>query len=277
MYLQPVSHQVCTNLRHRYKAPEDVQSPFGLDQKDKSGFRVQVMTTKETARKWNGRTGVDEVASHLYDDIISLRLLPGTKMSEVEVAARFGVSRQPVREAFNRLSNLDLLLIRPQKATEVKRFSVKAIEKARFVRAAVEAEVLRRAARFCDKADAAALDENIKRQRDLLKAGDYDGFGALDYEFHALLCSIAKVDYAFEVISSEKEKVDRLCVLSLSKEDRMPELINDHERIAAMIKAGDGEQAVAEGMLHLSRLDSTIEMIKARSAHFFEADDPAEQ
>ncbi|QCO55879.1 GntR family transcriptional regulator [Pseudorhodobacter turbinis] len=227
---------------------------------------------KHTAKapKWDGRTGVDEVANHLYDDIISLRLLPGTKMSEVEIASRFGVSRQPVREAFSRLANLDLLLIRPQKATEVKRFSTQAIEKSRFIRAAVEAEVLRRAARLCDKEGAAALDASLEQQRALLTTGEYGDFSALDYQFHALLCEIAGVEYAFEVICSEKAKVDRLCVLGLSKEDRMPELIEDHARIVAMIKAHDAEKAVAEGMLHLSRLDSTIEHIKTNNAHFFD-------
>ncbi|KKK71856.1 hypothetical protein LCGC14_2909720, partial [marine sediment metagenome] len=70
---------------------------------------------------WDRRTGVDVVANHLYEEITSLRLLPGAKISEAEIAARFGVSRQPVRDAFSRLENLDLLLIRPQKATEVKR------------------------------------------------------------------------------------------------------------------------------------------------------------
>ncbi len=231
------------------------------------------MTTKPMTPKWDGRTGVDEVASQLYDDIVSLRLLPGAKMSEVEIATRFGVSRQPVREAFSRLSNLDLLLIRPQKATEVKRFSMKAIEKARFVRAAVEAEVLRRAARLCDKNGAAVLDASLKRQRALLKSGDIENFGPLDYEFHELLCQIAGVGFAFDVISSEKAKVDRLCILGLSEEDRMPALIEDHERIVAMIKAGDAEKAVDEGMLHLRRLDSTIERIKANNVHFFEVDD----
>ena len=49
---------------------------------------------------------------------------PGAKLSEVEVARRIGVSRQPVREAFNRLATMDLLLIRPQKSTRVRGFSM---------------------------------------------------------------------------------------------------------------------------------------------------------
>ncbi|MFL4470930.1 FCD domain-containing protein [Tateyamaria armeniaca] len=69
---------------------------------------------------------------------------------------------------------------------------------------------------------------------------------------------------------AEKSKVDRLCTLSLSKVDRVPELIDDHRAIAEAVKAHDAEQAVACGMRHLSRLDRTIEQISATNASYFE-------
>ena len=70
-----------------------------------------------------------------------MQLEPGAKISEAEIAAQFGISRQPVRDAFRRLENRRLLLIRPQRATEVRRFSMRQIEKARFIRSAIEKEV----------------------------------------------------------------------------------------------------------------------------------------
>ena len=220
------------------------------------------------------RTTVDEIFEHLFDEISSLRLRPGDRISEAEIASRFGVSRQPVRDAFTRLANLDLLLIRPQRATEVKRFSIREIEKSRFVRAAVEAEVLRCAAR--NGAGSAAvsrtLDACLKRQEGAIAKSDYQRFGELDYEFHQTLCELAGVDFAFEVISTEKAKVDRLCNLGLAKEDRMPQLLDDHRAIAAAILDGDEDRAVAAGMEHLSRLDSTIAAIEATNAHYFEPD-----
>jgi DNA-binding GntR family transcriptional regulator len=165
---------------------------------------------------------------------------------------------------------MDLLLIRPQKATEVKRFSIREMNKSRFVRAAIEAEVLRRAAAQCDRADAKRLDDCLERQAEMVAKSDYKTFGALDYEFHKTLCEIAGVDFAFEVISSEKSKVDRLCLLGLAKEDRMPELLNDHREIAKHIKEGAPELAVKAGMDHLGRLDATIETISTHHADYFD-------
>ncbi|SDJ54822.1 GntR family transcriptional regulator [Aliiruegeria lutimaris] len=216
------------------------------------------------------RPRVDDIFDYLHEEILSLRLMPGEKISEAEMAARFGVSRQPVRDAFSRLANLDLLMIRPQRATEVKRFSAREIEKARFVRAAIETEVLRRAAKNCDARGAALLDNALADQEKAMADKDVDGFGALDYEFHRTLCQIANVEYAFDVIMTEKAKVDRLCMLGLSKEQRMPELVADHREIADAVKRNDPERAVEVGMLHLSRLDETIEHLSQTAAHFFE-------
>lgn len=224
----------------------------------------------EAARLNERRTSVDEVFDYLHNEIVSLGLRPGDKISEADIASRFGISRQPVRDAFSRLANLDLLLIRPQRATEVKRFSMREIEKSRFVRAAIENEVLRRAAARCDGIGAARLDASLEEQQRAIDARDVDGFGVLDYEFHKTLCDIAGVDFAFDVIMSEKAKVDRLCVLGLSKETRLAALLEDHREIADAVKAHDPDKAIAAAMIHLSRLDETIQRITESNASYFE-------
>ena len=219
------------------------------------------------------RTSVDEIFDYLNDEILSLRLLPGDKLSEAEVATRFGVSRQPVRDAFSRLAIKDLIVIRPQRATVVKRFSAREITKSRFVRSAIEKEVLRRAATLCTAAHADQLKAALAEQTRAVTGGKVDTFGKLDYDFHKLICDIANADFAFDVIQAEKSKVDRLCVLGLSKEDRMPELLRDHSAIADAIIANDADSAVEWGMKHLSRLDETIESIRKKNANYFEPDE----
>ena len=220
------------------------------------------------------RTSVDAVFDYLHEEILSLNLRPGDKISEAEIAAQFGVSRQPVRDAFSRLANEDLLLIRPQRATEVKRFSMREIKKSRFVRTAVEKEVLLCASLHCDASGAAVLDAAIAEQEEAVATKNVEKFGVLDYEFHKSLCKIAQADFAFDVILNEKSKVDRLCMLGLSKDARMPDLVNDHRGIAAAVKNNDPERAIEIGMFHLSRLDETIERISDTNANYF---DPSER
>jgi len=224
----------------------------------------------EPVRTNEQRTSVDDIFDVLEREISSLELRPGDKLSEVDVAARFGVSRQPVRDAFNRLANRGLLIIRPKRATEVRRFSMREVQKSRFVRSSVEERVLRLAAQHCDLIGAARFDMALAEQEKAQDANDLEAFGQLDYDFHKLFCEVARADFAFDVILAEKSKVDRLCRLSLSKGDRMPELIADHREIADAIRNHDAERAVIAGMKHLSRLDETIAHISQRNADYFE-------
>jgi DNA-binding GntR family transcriptional regulator len=60
-------------------------------------------------------------------------------------------------------------------------------------------------------------------------------------------------------------------MLSLSKENRMSELVADHKEIAESIKARDSARAVEAGVQHLSQLDETITRILASNANYFDA------
>ncbi len=216
------------------------------------------------------RTTTDVVFETLQDEIVSLKLLPGDKLSEVDVAKRFGVSRQPVRNAFNRLENLDLLLIRPQRATEVRGFSMERIELARFVRKSIEIEVIREACAVWNDEKAAMVAQNIDQQISAAENKDQETFHALDYQFHKLICQLSGCAMAFESIQSLKRKVDRLCMLSLGRQNELEEILEDHQRLAAALIARDVEEAVSVTRQHLGRLDQTIEDIHKSHSEYFE-------
>lgn len=216
------------------------------------------------------RTAADIVFEAMRDDIISLKLLPGTKLSEVEVARRFGVSRQPVRDAFARLANLDLLLIRPQKATEVRGFSMERIAHARFVRLSVELEVIRRASAVWDAERAGVLAQIMAAQRIAIESDDAAKFHALDFEFHKKICELGGYPLAAETIAEAKHKVDRLCVLSLGRKHEIETLWEDHCQLADALLRRDATEAASLTRQHLARLDTTIEDIHQENAGYFE-------
>lgn len=216
------------------------------------------------------RTSADDVFDHLQSEIVSLRILPGTKMSEVEVASQFGISRQPVRDAFIRLANLGLLLIRPQKATVVRKFSMTEIARARFVRQAVEAEILRQACVIQDSSTLALIESNLKQQEQAIARANTKKFHDLDYEFHRLLCVSAHQEHVFETIAECKSQVDRLCHLSLSESNEMRTLYQDHLEIQSALIEGDVNKIVYSIHRHLGRLDSTVVAIRKDHSDYFE-------
>ena len=84
------------------------------------------------------------------------------------------------------------------------------------------------------------------------------------------MCDVGEVDYAFEVIATQKAKVDRLCVLGLKKDERLDQLLDDHKHIADAVANNDEDGAVKAGVLHLSRLDATIANIQNEHSDFFD-------
>lgn len=215
-------------------------------------------------------TSSDVVFDELYGQITRLELLPGTKISETEVAKTFGYSRQPVREAFTRLANLNLLRVRPQRATVVRPFSRQLIANARFVRAAVELEVVRSAAFDRDTSVDAALKANLREQADAVSAGDVSLFHELDYKFHKLLCASAQQTFAFEIIAENKAQVDRLCMLALTSKEAMEVLYDDHQKLLKALFEGDAGGADDVLRLHLDRLTPTIDAIYTTHNAFFD-------
>ncbi|PSL15386.1 GntR family transcriptional regulator [Shimia abyssi] len=215
-------------------------------------------------------TSSEVVFDELFERIVRLELLPGTKISETEIAKSFGFSRQPVREAFTRLSNLNLLLIRPQRATVVRPFSRKLIANARFVRTAVELEVVRCAATDRDTSMDADLKANLREQADAISSGDSNRFHDLDYQFHRLLCASAKQTFAYEIIAENKAQVDRLCMLALTSKDAMDTLYKDHEILLQALFGGDAETADQTLRTHLDRLTPTIEAIYTTHNAYFD-------
>jgi len=225
---------------------------------------------REIADSFERRTTVDVVFEQLHHEIVSLKLLPGTKLSEAEVARRFGISRQPVRDAFSRLVNLDLLLIRPQKATEVRGFSMRGITHARFVRLAVELEVIRHACSVWDDSRADILERNLIQQQQSIDNDQAQEFHALDYQFHKLICELGGCAFAFSTIEECKQKIDRLCVLSFDREHELASLLEDHRELAGALKNGSADEATAIARRHLRRLDDTIADIHLAHAEYFE-------
>lgn len=215
-------------------------------------------------------TTTEEVFRQLRADIVSLRMEPGSKISEVEVAKACDVSRQPVREAFMRLGKLNLLKIRPQKATLVCKISHQELRNTRFIRAAVEVEVVRNACKFATEETLRPIRANLEQQKTAVAAKDAVMLRDLDYQFHSLICVAAGCLPAFQVIAENKTHTDRVCTLELADVSGMEEVLEGHTSIYEAILVRDEAAAVENTRNHLAHLDSTLARASANYPDFFE-------
>lgn len=228
------------------------------------------MSGSEAPNQSGRRTASDDVFDQLHADIVNLRLLPGSRLSESDIARQSEVSRQPVREAFIRLSNMGLLTVRPQKATVVRKISNRQILNARFIRTAVEVEVVTKACVSATVAHFKQFELNLKAQKRAVKKSDTETFHALDYEFHRLICIAADCEFAFAAIAENKSQVDRLCMLCLADKQGMLELVDDHSRIFDALQLRCPDTMIALTRSHLSRLDNTLQIARSEHGGYFE-------
>jgi DNA-binding GntR family transcriptional regulator len=209
----------------------------------------------------------DTVFDELHRQILRLELPPGTKLSEFDVARALGVSRQPVRDAFYRLSKLGFITIRPQRATVVSAISERSVMQARFIRMAIEVETARVACKTLTEADFDAIQAIVDEQALAVVAHDLAAFQELDDQFHREICERSGTGFAWEIAREMKSHMDRVRFLSLSFASE--HAFQEHKDILAAIRSRNEDRAAEMVRIHLSRILLQIVRIRAENVAYF--------
>lgn len=203
----------------------------------------------------------------LRERIIRNDLEPGARISEAEIASEYSISRQPVREAFIKLSEEGLVEVRPQRGTFVSKIKTASVMDARFVREAIEADIARVLAHNISPAMLGKLKAQLAEQRNA--QGDPARFMDLDDGFHALLAEAAGKARVWKTVESLKSQMDRVRHLSMM---RFPvaKLIDQHAAIVDAISNGDDHAAATAMRGHLSEILNDLPAIAEANPEFFD-------
>lgn len=201
--------------------------------------------------------------------IVRGQLAPGHPVSEAELARQLGVSRQPVREAFIKLSEMGLVEIRPQRGTFVQLISRREVENARFIREAIEVAVARRAAEVATSEGAALLARLVDEQEHSGDNSDQSRFLALDDELHRAIAVLADCEHAWRLVEDLKIQMDRVRYLSISNATPIKTIINQHRAIVSAIAANDSDAAEAAIHVHLREILKSLPTIAAANSDVF--------
>ena len=200
--------------------------------------------------------------------IIRGELLPGQAISEIEMSKRYAISRQPVREAFIKLSEERLIEVRPQRGTYVRKIAVSEVRDARHQREIIEVSSVREVATRHDDSLLAELRANLKQQA-AVAPGDRRTFFELDEEFHRMLALHAGREYAWRVTESIKAQMNRVRFLALDIAMPATELVDEHSVLVDAIALGDADLAARRMEAHLRGILSSIPHIEARYPEHF--------
>jgi DNA-binding GntR family transcriptional regulator len=210
-----------------------------------------------------------QVYRSLRGRIIRGELEPGGLISEAEIARAFSISRQPVREAFIKLAEEGLVEIRPQRGTLVRRINIASVKDARFVREAVEADIVKIVAERRDPNVIASLYEQIAAQRRVAhqRAGE---FLQLDEAFHLTLAVAADKAHVWRIVNNVKAQMDRLRQLSFVMGSAAEPAVDQHDAIVEAISKGDVSGAEAAMRTHLRRILSDLPAMAELRPNYFE-------
>ncbi len=213
-----------------------------------------------------------QIYKQLRDRIIIGDLLPGVRLSETEIASVYSISRQPVREAFIKLAEEELVSVRPQRGTYITRISVSAVLAARFIREAVEADIVRKVAETVSAAGLNQLLCNLGQQEAAKDRGDARAFMDLDDAFHRLLAQLADEQNAWDFLEALKSQMNR--VRHIAVQQYVPEkLVVQHTDILAAIQRRDPDAAEAAMRKHLRQVLMDLPDIAQAQPGFFDTEE----
>jgi len=178
-------------------------------------------------------------------------LAPGEIVNEPELAARYGVSKTPVREALRLLVQAGWVLILPRKGYLVRPLGLDDIREVFALRRMLEPPLAAEAARRSN-------DVSVGRLRDLLDAQaseptDFDSVSVAARDFHLLIGELSGNGRAVQMLTSLIDEVMRLLHLMPRLESNVRSVteLEAHEQIVEAIAAHDADGAADLMRAHL--------------------------
>lgn len=210
----------------------------------------------------SSRTLADRVFSRLQDDIVRGVIAPGSKVSETDLAGRYGVSRGPLREAIRRLESRKLLEREVHVGTRVASLSFDDLIEIYHVREALEGLAAGLAARLMTADEVAGLTELLgqhEQQQDLRHDTAYfQREGDLDFHYRIIQGSHNRT--LIRMLIGELYHLVRMYRYQFSPVANRPQkALHEHRRIVEAIEARDAEMAELLMRRHISRARENIE------------------
>jgi DNA-binding GntR family transcriptional regulator len=181
----------------------------------------------------------DNVYESLRSDILTCRLAPGDDMREQELAERYAVSRQPVREALLRLEREHLVTVQPREGYRVNPISLSDARDILQFRLVLEPACVAEAIESASDTVLKALDEFR------LFSGDHEAFIAYNRAFHTALAHASGNRRMAASLCDLIGQADRLVRVSLAnvKDHDPARLVAEHVALIEAMQRRDGRTA----------------------------------
>ena len=200
----------------------------------------------------------DVVFNTLRQAILRGELKPGERLMEIQLANKLGVSRTPIREAIRKLELEGLVLMIPRKGAEVAQITEKNMQDVLEVRKALEELSVQLA---CERITPEQVEEMKMAAEDfrkVLKSGDVTKIAEADVKFHDIIFAATNNQRLITLLNNLREQMYRFRVEYLKQKECYPQLLEEHDKLIALISGGNVEEACEIMGRHIDNQASTV-------------------
>lgn len=196
-----------------------------------------------------------QVADALRELILTGNYEQGEQLRQDDVAKKLGVSRIPVREAFQQLEAEGLVVNVPYKGTVVSRLTPKEVREYFEIRMSLECDLLCRAIDNMTPEVIARARKNISR----MDTASPSKWGEINWQLHADLYSVADRPITLEMVKKIHDNLDRYVRIQLSLSERHRIRANEeHSRLVTLCEEGRKSEAIELLQDHISEASKDL-------------------
>ena len=195
------------------------------------------MATTDTHQPLARRALYQDVAERLRQQIFARELEPGGWIDEMKLAADYGISRTPLREALKVLAAEGLVTMKLRRGAYVSEMSREDVEQVYHLLALLESDAAGQVAAHATPAqrtELAGLHAQLEKQ-----ARHRDSFFLVNEQFHMALLQMAGNRWALQMVADLRKVMKLNRHHSLFKRGRLAESLNEHRALMLAIEARD--------------------------------------
>ena len=187
----------------------------------------------------------DEVAERIRDLIRSGELEPNSRVNELELAERFGISRTPLREAIKILATEGLLELLPNRGARVAAVNEAEIDEMLEVIAGLEANAARLLAKRITDSEIADIAELHEAMLEAFERRDEARYFTLNRQIHEAMMRAAKNATLAQLYAGLSSRIQRFRYAAHKTPEQWQRAIDEHEEMLRLMIERDGEKLAA--------------------------------
>ncbi|PPD13988.1 MAG: GntR family transcriptional regulator [Methylobacterium sp.] len=184
----------------------------------------------------------DEVAERIRELVRSGELEPKSRVNELELAERFGISRTPLREAIKILATEGILELLPNRGARVAAVNEAEIDEMLEVIAGLEASAARLLARRITDSEIAEIAELHEAMLETYERRDEARYFTLNRQIHEAMMRAAKNATLVQLYAGLSSRIQRFRYAAHKTPEQWQRAIDEHEDMLRLMIERDGEQ-----------------------------------